>query len=498
MWRITVALRSDFLLVVFGRLATALIAIASLRIMTTVLAPSDYGQWVLLVAFQTFCGLFLINPVDQHVFRHAHAWWDDGTLLRHLAKFDRYIRLVSLFITVAVVSWSSYKPSEGGNNLALGLAAGLTVGVIVYLGTWNTVFVTLLNVLGFRVQSVIWMIASVLVGLVCSTLFVTQYPHAISWVLGQAFGAAVGAFGAWRTLRRYSEGNSVYSRRIAFADFLNRATVLSFCLPLAAATGFMWLQNTGYRFWVGGIWGVAELGILAVGLGVSAQLTAIIESLAMQFLYPYFARRITNANSDTQTGSALSDLMNVLAPIYAIWAGFNAVCAAALLEVLTDSRYHVAAPFVIFGAMIEFTRCTTNLWSNTARAMRQTKGLIYPYGLGAAVVWLGAIGAAHFEMGLSGLSAVLVIAGLVTCGSMIVLMQRLLPISIDVPRLVLGLTVMGACFAAALVTPMQTIGLYQNLTLLLFGGVVASLLMAATLWRNRALTRLLSASLRSN
>ncbi len=498
MLRVTVELRSDFFLVVFGRLATALIAIASLRIMTTVLAPSDYGQWVLLVAFQTFCGLFLINPVDQHVFRHAHAWWDDGTLMGHLAKFDGFIRLVSLFITVAVVLWSYYRSSGGGSNLALGLGEGVTVGIIVYLGTLSTVFSTLLNVLGFRVQSVIWVIVSTLVGLICSTLLVAEYSHAISWIFGQAVGAAVGALGAWRTLFRHSKKNSVDSQHIAFTDFLNRATVLSFCLPLAAATGFMWLQNTGYRFWVGGVWGVAELGILAVGLGVSAQLSGLIESLAMQFLYPYLARCISNAKSDAQTGSALSDLMNVLAPIYAIWAGFNAVCAAALLEILTDTRYHVAAPFVIFGAMIEFTRCTTNLWSNAARAMRRTKGLIYPYGLGAAVVWLGAIAAAHFEMGLSGLSAVLVIAGLVTCGSMIVLMQRLLPISIDVPRLALGMTVMGACFAAALVTPMQTMGLYQNLALLLLGGTVASLLMAATLWRNHALTRLLSVSLRSN
>lgn len=265
-----VALRSDFILVVFGRLATALIAIASLRVMTTMLAPSDYGQWVLLVAFQTFCGLFLINPVDQHVFRHAHAWWDDGTLLCHLSKFDKYIRVVSLYIAVAVVLWSSYKPSEGVNNIGLGLAAGMTVGIIVYFGTWGIVFITLLNVLGFRVQSVLWMIASVLVGLVCSTLFVTQHSHAISWVLGQAFGAAVGALGAWRTLRSHSEKISAYSRDIFFSDFLNRVTILSFCLLLAAATDFMWLQNTGYRFWVGDVWGVAELGILAVGLGVSA------------------------------------------------------------------------------------------------------------------------------------------------------------------------------------------------------------------------------------
>lgn len=494
------ALRFDFLFVVLGRLATALIAIASLRLMTTLLAPSDYGQWALLGAFQTFCGLFLINPVDQHVFRHTHAWWDDGTFLCHLAKFNRYVTFVSVFIAVAVIFWSNY--FKVGDNidprLFRTLAAGVAVGLIVYLGTWSAMLVTFLNVLGFRVQSVIWMVTSALVGLVCSTLLMMEFPHAISWIFGQALGAAVGALGALRALRSQSAKDSASCPSIAFSSFLNRSTLLTFCVPLAVSTGFMWLQNTGYRFWVGSAWGVSELAILVVGLGVSAQLSAIIESLAMQFLYPYFYRHISHANSDVESGAALSDLINVLLPIYAIWAGLNAVCAAALLEVLTDARYHVAAPFVIFGAMIEFARCATNLWANSARAVRRTKGLILPYGLGAAVVWLGAIGAAHFELKLAGLSSVLVIAGLATCGSMIVVMQRLLPISIDVPRLAIGLSVMAACFAAAITTPIQMIGLYQNLAFLLLVGAFAGLLIVATLWHNRALTRLLSASLRKN
>ncbi len=488
--------KHDFLLVMMGRLITALVAVASLRIMTTLLEPAAYGQWALLVAFQTFCALFLINPVDQHLFRHAHEWWGEGRLLSYLTRFDQYIRRVSIFIIIAVLLWWYYIPSEGGDNLEVRLLAAVVVGAIVYFGTWNIIFVTLLNMLGFRVQSVTWMIISSLVGLACSTLFVLQYPHAISWVLGQALGALVGAFGAWRTLQSHSHKSTAFSKRIVFSDFLSHSTILKFCLPLAAATGFMWLQNTGYRFLVGDVWGSSELGILVAGLGISAQLTAIVESLAMQFLYPYFARRIADAKTDDHTCEALSDLMNVLAPIYAIWAGFNAICSAVLLMVLTDARYHAAIPFVIFGAMIEFMRCTTNLWSNTARALRRTKGLVIPYGLGAAFVWLGAIGVAYFKAGLFELSSVLVVGAIVTCGAMIVIMQRLLLITIDRPRIIFGLVLMSVCFISAIKSPIQTVGFYQSIVILIFSGIVACFLMAVTLWRNLALTRLLSTSLR--
>ena len=91
----------------FGRVVTALIAIASLRIMTHLLEPNDYGVYVLLAAFQGFCGLLLINPVGQHINRNTHAWWDDGTLLKRFAGFNIYLSAVSGGIAI-VVAVSKY------------------------------------------------------------------------------------------------------------------------------------------------------------------------------------------------------------------------------------------------------------------------------------------------------------------------------------------------------------------------------------------------------
>jgi len=176
-------MRPDFAAIVLGRISTALISIASLRIMTTLLEPSDYGVWALLVAFQTFCGLFLINPIGRHINRHTHAWWDDGTLLLRLKKFDGYVYSVSILIFIVVAFWwNNYQ--ENNTNIITALAAGLSIGLIVYLGTWNGTFTSLLNMLGFRIQSVIWMIISGLLGLAFSCIFVMQYTHPVSWIFG--------------------------------------------------------------------------------------------------------------------------------------------------------------------------------------------------------------------------------------------------------------------------------------------------------------------------
>lgn len=486
-------MKFDFVIIVLARVITALLAIASVRVMTTFLTPSDYGQWSLLVAYQTLGALFLINPVDQHVFRFAHIWWDAGKLIENLKKYNLYIIAVSLFIGLIVFLWWSIN-----NGIATaGILSGISVALILYLSSCSIGLSFLLNMLGFRADSVTWAVVSAIVGLLSSTLLVMQYPNAMTWLYGQAIGFAIGALGALNSLRKRHPKLDIPSQKIAFSNFINRFTVFNFCLPLAAATGFMWLQNTGYRLFVGDVWGFTALGFMVIGLGISAQLTAIIESLAMQFLYPYFARRVASAKSDGQIGTALSDLMNVLAPIYAIWAGFNAICATALLELLTDARYHVAVPFVIFGAMIEFMRCTTNLWSNTARAKLKTKGLIMPYMVGAGVICFGMLTAKYFQINLITLSSILVIAGLFTLITMIFIMQKLLLISIDFPRILIALLIMGTCFFVAIFTPLKTNGIFQHLTLLVVSGFVASLLIGLMLWRNAALSRLLSTQLRA-
>ena len=287
-------LSKDFLIVVLSRALTALVAIVSLRVMTGLLAPVDYGQLVLLMGFQTFCSLFLINPIDQHVFRNAHAWWDEGRLLQHMRKFEKYVLYVSFFIFLVVSGWAIKFNSLGDVSISERLAAGVIVGTIVYMATSNMMYVTLLNVLGYRISSASFAILTVLLGLLSSMALTFFYKSAICWVLGQALGATVGAFMAKRALISRVRVDNGVNHNVNFSEFLSSSTFIAFCLPLAVATGFMWLQYTGYKFWINGIWGAEELGYLAVGLGITSQLAAIVESLAMQFLYPYFARQISD------------------------------------------------------------------------------------------------------------------------------------------------------------------------------------------------------------
>jgi hypothetical protein len=217
----------------------------------------------------------------------------------------------------------------------------------------------------------------------------------------------------------------------------------------------------------------------------------------MQFLNPYFFRHITEVQSEAQKSAVLSDMVNVMWPIYAVLAGFNVVFASSLLIVLTNERYHGAITFVLLGVLIEFARCSANLWSYAAQIERRTTKYIVPYGLGALVVWLGAIGVSYMHGDIVMMAVVLSVSGLVMCAAMVLVMQRMMPVKLDVRRWLVGSAILLICLLSVIYMPFKVDGFMMNIGLIMVGLVVAGSVMLALLWRNPALSRLLAVSLRS-
>lgn len=495
--RITGFLSSSVLVLLIGRVVTVLIAVINLRVMTSFLDPSQYGLWSIFISFQTFATLFLINPVDQHVYMNTHKWSDEGKLKGYLRKYNIYIAIVSLVVSITAFFWFKYSLLDKDANSIKLLFMSIIIGFFVYLGTWNAALTFMLNMLGSRIHSVKWVMITALLGLLFSSAITYKYPYAFSWLIGQTLAFGFGALGAWIYYKKKSLSDEILldDEVVKFSEFLSFKVVVVFCFPLAAATGFMWVQTTGYRFLIGEYWGMAELGMLAVGLGVSAQLTGIVENLATQLIYPYFVRRVTNS-SELEVNSALSDLMNVLAPVYSLWAGFNVICAKTVLMLLTDDRYHSAVSFLIIGALIEYLRSTTNLWTNTARAQLRTKGLIIPYAFGAIVIVLGTFYVLNYKLSLMMFTFVLTFASMVTCLIMIFSMQKLAKLALDKIRISIALIIMIFSFYIAtyrLSVPTET---FSKFLLIIVVGIIFTFITMLFTWKNHALQRLLNAKLK--
>lgn len=482
------ALKRDLLLIGIGRLIAIVFGLLTIRAMTTFLTPTEYGGLALLMSVQMFCGLFLVNPIGQHINLHTHAWWDNGSLLARLKSYRLYVGLVALVGSVAVTIIGGHR------SLDETIWTAVAAFAVVAAGTWNTTLIPMLNMLGFRGASVFWSAVTVGAGLLASISLVSIFPVATAWFGGQAIGMTVGALGAAIVLRKNAGAVAEGSARAVLVD---RQTVMNYCLPLAVATGFMWLQVSGYRFVIERYWGLAQLGFLVVGLQLAAQVWALVESLAMQFLYPLFYRRISADQVPGEIRSAFSDLFNTLVPVYIVITGVLIGTAPALLKLLVAPKFQDAVVFVILGAGIELCRVVGNLLSNAAHARRATKSLALPYAVGS-IAALGLIYcAASMRLSLMWSACALLAAGGATFLVMLQQMQKQVRIAPDLRRLALAALAMIVAASAAALMPGAPDWRGAALTLVAAAGVTI-LALFGLLRTNPAMHRMVKIKLRNN
>jgi len=476
----------DFIMVIGGRLLVALVSIATFRVATTYLNPAQYGELAILVAVQAFCGLFLVSPVSQHINRYTHQWWDDGTLLARFAFYGKYVFVVALIGVAAVYLFVTF------SNVEDTLFAGFAMLVIVNAATWNATTVFMLNMLGFRASSVIWATVTVVVALMGSVAFMFWIPNATAWLFGQALGMAIGALGAGRVLRQ-SAYKPAHLPQVH--SLISRAEVLSYCFPLAIATGLMWLQVSGYRFVVRAYWGVEALGYAAVGLLMAGQIWGLAETLVQQFLYPFFFRRISQANQ-SESQDALSDLLNFMGPLYLVLAGATFVGAPYILKLLAAPQYMGAEIFVRFGAAIECCRVLGNLLSQAAQVTKQTRSLALPYAAGATV----AIGLMLISGNQGGsivwVGVVLTLGALVCMLSLAMAMYQQVAYVLERRRWSVGILAMLLLTVPAWWLE-QPEGWGETLGVILMIAIAVGVIMLGMIWNNAALQRLLAINLRN-
>lgn len=478
----------DLLWVVVGRLVTALLGLASIRLSTSLLPPEQYGMLALLVTFQVFCGLFLVNPVGQYINRHTHGWADDGTLLSRLTRYRAWVMVAAFAGALASGTWALMQPITVTERVLV----MTLVTLMVVAATWNATSVSLLNMLGYRAQSVGWGAMTAILGLLLSYVFTNFTGSGLAWFAGQAVGMAIGAFGAGISVRR-----ALPVAKVGRFPLLEPAILRGYILPLAVATGFMWCLLSGYRLLVEVHWGLVALGYAVVGLALASQLWGLVESLAMQFLFPLFYRRI--ASPDRSDASlAFADLLNTLGPVYLLLAAATLVAAPTLLALLVDAAYAGVIHFVLLGAVIECCRALCNVLGTAAQVDRRMFALVPPYAAGAVTMAAGVAWVAQSGGDIEQAVAMLAVAGVVTLGVMAFTMHRLHDFHLDLSRWGCALILVVGAAMLALNMPLVASGIGSALTIVALAGLVSAVSLVLLLWKNPATTRLLAVRLKPN
>ncbi len=370
-------MRRDIILLASGRVAQALLAIASLRLLTALLSPAQIGSMFLMLSFASWFGLFLISPVGLFINRNLHRWHCEKVLLERFQVFNLYVIAVSMLAL----------PLIFGGKVFLNLGSGIplfhfiaVVALYICVSTLNQTVVQALNMLEHRGAFVGLSVLTTALGLLFSVgISIFAGKTAYCWLYGQVlsfFVVYIPARIKIRTLEPAPAGG--HSAGLSALSCAGLGPLWRFAAPLAIATCFMWMQTQSYRLIVEKFIGAEFLGYFVVGLSIATSLAGIVESLVHQFYYPGFYKQIQGAGKAERI-EALSGLAKKTIPVYLMLLLFTVFMSQHLARLLVNPKFQTVWKFAAIGALIEFFRMITNIFSAAAHSEMKTSALMWPY-----------------------------------------------------------------------------------------------------------------------
>lgn len=413
--------RKDILWLTAGRAVQALLSIAALRLLTSLLSPAQVGSVFLMLSFGSWFGLSLISPVGNFINRRLHGWHRDGVLRARFKTFNFYVLAVAVLALPLVFSAKVFFGLGSGIPLFHFMAA---VCVYVYAVTWNQTTVPALNMLGLRRAFVGYSVLSAALGLGCSVLMASVAGKtASSWLYGQTIGLFAGYLCANLSLKTATAAEVPSPAGVPDRAALSSLWV--FAAPLSISALLMWVQTQSYRVIVERVIGPEFLGYLVVGLGIAASLAGVTESIVQQLYFPEFYKKL-HGTSQEERRQALSSLAEKAIPVYIVISVFVLSLAPHLARLLVDSRFQTAWKFAAAGAGIELFRMITNIFAVTAHAEMKTSALVKPYAWGGALTVVAVLAASYSGNPAAYIPAAMAAGGLLTLVIMKRGMQKLL------------------------------------------------------------------------
>lgn len=378
-------------ILIVGRVLQIIIALIAIKIATTLLQADELGNFYLLASIAGFFGLFMVNPIGQYINRRTHDWYKQKKLLNVFYLYNYYLIFLTLFSIIAVYLLRYF--NIGGNiNFSLFI---LIVPIYIYFHSWNQTIIPMINILEGRIAFVLFTIASQLLFLIISYLLIILVAEkGALWFLGQAI--AFGIVGVISLVYFINKFHIDLDIKVAhrYVNYKNIKNIINFSAPLSISVLFFWLQSQSYGIIIEKNIGSEFLGYFGVGMAIALAISSAFEAIVMQYLYP---KMYQSMSEDDKFSRTISNISNLILPIYFYLAVFVTVFAININTVLVDEKYYSSYIFVMFGIWIAFFRMSSNIISNIAHSKMKTNKLILPNIVGAIIAVAGVTIATDFE-----------------------------------------------------------------------------------------------------
>ncbi len=373
-------MNKDLTIILTGRFLQIIIMLFSIRIITYFFTPEELGNYYIALAILVFINIVFLNPSSMYFTRHILLWQKSNNLANALFVSFLVTLIISLItIPIIIFMYKIFDYSDKFNLIAFILF--FTFSIII--STLHRRVLYGINIMGFRIIFVKFLILTQLMGLVLSSsLSYFYYPSTFNWLYGILVSEVIAVY---FILKVYLQSNSFSMKIIKKTITIKRLKlILIFILPIAITNISMWGLNLSYRFIIDYKYSAEVLGYIAVGLGVSKAVFSSIETVSMQYWNPIFLKKILDSNKPARA-EAWNNIAKQIVPIYILAAFFTIAMSEVLINILVDDKFHDSYIYTIFGVVIEFFTVMTNLLKNVSQSEYDTTTTIKPYLFGFIV-----------------------------------------------------------------------------------------------------------------
>ena len=277
-----------------GQLLSTIAALASIRIMTELLAPDEFGRLTLVIGIAALVLGLAVNPRLQALIRYyPEVKQDVGTAILRKIGLRMIWPLVAIGAACLSTAWVVSAPWLGGRWYTGFLVAGLFVTDCV-----RSFELSLFNAARRqREASLIYVADAWLRPLMAVALIFAFGSHAEGALAGYFAGSVFAVLAMVLSMKR--EGDGVHGVQRAHFEELApslASSIRRYALPLAPLAIFGWLSGMGDRYVVAGLLSLEDAGLYAAAYSLASRPFLMMSGVVELTMRPILQNAIAEKN----------------------------------------------------------------------------------------------------------------------------------------------------------------------------------------------------------
>lgn len=347
---------NNLIILGFGRGLQVLAGLVTIKVATTILAPSELGSVNQVMSLAVFGASVVLTPVATYIWRGFFEWLDAGTLRQRLGSYLLFVLSVSMALGLTV--WAI----QDRTSLVYGIGpvwVGLLVALYLLGFSTHTMAASGLNLLGHRLLYIVFGNIAAWSGLAFALYLSRAGPRPETWLLG-IYGGFLLASLSYVLLYRYvrkSTFSAPHPAGVRETISFDKWKMFMFAWPQVISNGLWWVQSQSYRFILNWVADITIVGLFAAAYMICSVPIQTFETLFNEYYSPTLYRAL-KAQDAAGIARAWNAYARAYIPAVILFGSFVAGNAGFLVKLLLGEQFQAVAAILIWPALTETMRAS--------------------------------------------------------------------------------------------------------------------------------------------